>query len=380
MTRSRPYLAALAAIGIMVPLPLVGLWLAGALAPHYFEFPPVTRYVSHAPFSWPVFIAMAIAIAAACLPLILRTLSPPASCLPLPTAHCLLPTAHCPLPRWGWVAVGFTGCMWTVAWSRFTWAAPLQAHTFFPLWIGYILVVSALTQKRKGSCLLTAQPLRVLVLFVTSAAFWWYFEYLNRFVQNWFYFGVATFSAPHYFGFATLPFATVLPAVLATHEWLETFPRLGAGLDGWHTITLRGTRSLATAWLTVGSLSLLAIGLLPNLLYPMLWISPLIMMTATQAIVGMPTIFAPLRDGNWQGLFRVALAGLICGFFWEMWNSRSAAGWVYAVPYVGRFKLFEMPVLGFAGYLPFGLECAVFANLMLKKDREHTQIHGIVRH
>jgi hypothetical protein len=38
---------------------------------------------------------------------------------------------------------------------------------------------------------------------------------------------------------------------------------------------------------------------------------------------------------------------------------------------VHRFEIFEMPVLGYAGYLPFGLECAVVADLLgtlLKRD------------
>jgi hypothetical protein len=34
------------------------------------------------------------------------------------------------------------------------------------------------------------------------------------------------------------------------------------------------------------------------------------------------------------------------------------AKWVYAVPYVQRFHVWEMPLVGFAGYLPFGVECA----------------------
>ena len=58
-----------------------------------------------------------------------------------------------------------------------------------------------------------------------------------------------------------------------------------------------------------------------------------------------------------------ALAALICGFFWEMWNFYSLARWTYSVPLVHRFQIFEMPLLGYAGYLPFGLECAVMGSL-----------------
>jgi hypothetical protein len=54
---------------------------------------------------------------------------------------------------------------------------------------------------------------------------------------------------------------------------------------------------------------------------------------------------------------------VICGFFWEMWNLHSLAKWVYSIPYVHVGKVFEMPILGYAGYLPFGLECLFAAQL-----------------
>ncbi len=59
-----------------------------------------------------------------------------------------------------------------------------------------------------------------------------------------------------------------------------------------------------------------------------------------------------------------ALAALICGFFWEMWNYNSLAHWEYSLPFVHRFEVFEMPVLGYAGYLLFGLECVAVAGLL----------------
>jgi hypothetical protein len=42
-----------------------------------------------------------------------------------------------------------------------------------------------------------------------------------------------------------------------------------------------------------------------------------------------------------------------------MWNVFSMPKWVYDVPFVDWLKLFEMPFLGYGGYLPFALE--VFA-------------------
>jgi len=77
---------------------------------------------------------------------------------------------------------------------------------------------------------------------------------------------------------------------------------------------------------------------------------------------GRRTIFSPLRDGNWQRIFQLSASALICGFFWEMWKSYSYAKWIYSIPLVQKFHILEMPILGCAGYLPFGLECGIIAD------------------
>ncbi len=60
--------------------------------------------------------------------------------------------------------------------------------------------------------------------------------------------------------------------------------------------------------------------------------------------------------------------GLTCGFFWEFWNYWAAAKWTYTLPFLGPFeqyKAFEMPLLGFLGFLPFALECWVALQTIL---------------
>jgi len=39
--------------------------------------------------------------------------------------------------------------------------------------------------------------------------------------------------------------------------------------------------------------------------------------------------------------------------------------WVYDIPYVDALRLFEMPILGYAGYLPFGVLCAQVGGRLL---------------
>ena len=270
-------------------------------------------------------------------------------------------------PWWGWLALFWTLGCWFLAWTRFEWMHPLQPHTFAPLWLGYIVLVNALTFRRTGHCMLLHRPRYFLSLFPLSAAYWWFFEYLNRFVQNWHYVGGGELSAWEYLVRATLPFSTVLPAVLGTAEWLSSFPRLSAGLDRFVTFEFQNHTTWGWGLLIGSAVGLFGIGLWPDYLFSLVWVAPLLLITSLQLIRDEPTIFSGTAQGDWRTLWAAALAALICGWFWEMWNFYSLARWEYAVPFVQRFKLFEMPLLGYAGYLPFGLECLAVADLCLSR-------------
>jgi len=342
---------------LLVGLPLLGVFLAGTPLARYLEFPPVTRYVKHAPFSWPFFIGTAVFIIGAVGPLLIRVVTSRRASHP----SGLTPHAF---PWWGWLGLGITSLAWVLAWNRFPWLGNLQSHTFTPLWIGYILVINALASKRTGHCMMLGRPRYFLSLFLLSAAFWWFFEYLNRFVQNWYYVGATEFTATEYFWYATLPFSTVLPAVLSTRDWLATCHRLSAGLDHWWPMQVRQPTLVGWLVLVLAGVGLMGIGVWPDYLFPLLWVSPLLIITSLQAVSGEETVFSCISRGDWRPIWLPAFAALVCGLFWELWNYRSLAHWEYAVPFVHRFQIFEMPLLGYAGYLPFGLECVVIAGLL----------------
>ena len=341
----------LAFAAMLLGLPLAGVLWAGRDIRPYLESPPLTEYVSHAPFSWPVFIGLAAVLLTVLIPFT-------AGLARSPAAFSLPPRSRHPFPAWGWLALAFLVLSWGLAWSRIPAFAPLQPFTFSPLWFSYIAVVHALIQWRTGQCPLLRQPGFITRLFMASAAFWWFFEYLNRFVQNWVYQNVDGLSPWQYFLYATLPFSTVLPVVHGTHEWLKTFPRLAAGPGQGPSFRCRHPRVWAAAALVLCGAGLALIGVWPDILFPLLWLSPLVILVSLQSLRGKPHLFTPLRTGGGREILLWALAALICGFFWEMWNWHSLARWVYRIPFVHRFLLFEMPLLGYAGYLTFGLECA----------------------
>lgn len=352
---------------ILVGAPLAGVWLAGRPLDEYLELPPRPAPGVAAGFSWTGFWLLAAFVSAAVAPFVRRLLEAP----PVKQGPVIRRKAF---PFWGWAALLWLAVSWTLAWTRFPWFESYQQHTFTPLWLGYIGVVNALTMRRAGSCLLTGEPARLAALFPLSALFWWFFEYLNRFVGNWHYTGIGDFDALEYTLFATLAFSTVLPAVASTAEWLGTFPRLHAAFARWRSMRVPHPKLAAALVLALTVLSLAGLGIFRELVFPLVWISPVLVIICLQALGGRATVLAPLAGGDWRGVVSFAAAALLCGLFWEMWNYGSLARWEYSIPYVDRFRLFEMPLLGYAGYLPFGVECAAIAALVLDQEAPQARV------
>jgi len=341
---------------MLLGLPLLGIYLAGAPISVYLEFPPLTSHVTHAPFSWPVFFLILIIIITSLIPLLFRIIFIIRKKRPRKPAKYRF-------PWWGWLGILSGAGFWILAWNRFAWFALLQPHTFFPLWLSYIVVINGFCRRRTGRCLMLNRTGYFLLLFPASAAFWWFFEYLNRFVRNWYYSG-AQYGPWEYFWLATLSFSTVLPAVLSTRDWISESPLIREAFNRTQPLSIQRPRIPATAGLILSGAGLAGIGIWPDMLFPLLWVSPMIIIISLQVLLGETTVLSRISRGNWRIVAASALAALFCGWFWEMWNIFSLAKWEYTIPFVHRFKIFEMPILGYAGYLPFGLECTVIGAML----------------
>ena len=343
---------------MVLGLPLAGVFWAGDPVGRYLQFPPQTLYVRHAPFSWPIFILIAGMVLGVAGPVALAAFKKYRN-----HAGGTGVKARHPFPWWGWAGVVSGIAAWILAWSRFPWFAAFQPHTFTPLWLSYIIVVNALCVRQSGDCLMTRRPVFFISLFPASAAFWWLFEYLNRFVQNWYYTGVV-FDRGSYFWFATLCFATVLPAVLSTRRWLLGMRWVQRGFGDFYPLRFSRPRWAAASVLLLAAGGLTGIGVWPDGLFPLLWVSPLLIVVSLKTLTGQRHCLEEMAAGDWRGAAAGVAAALVCGWFWEMWNYYSLAKWKYSIPFVQRFLIFEMPALGYAGYLPFGLECMVFGGLV----------------
>jgi len=342
---------------LLLGLPMLGAISTGHPMARYLEFPPHTRYVQHAPFSWSAFTLLVVS--AIVLGALLISLYLPRKAGTWPVADRIR------FPWWGWVSGISILCFWTLAWKRFDWFKPVQNFTFTPLWMSYVVFVNALTYRRTGSCLLTRQTRYLLALFPASALFWWYFEYLNRFAQNWYYVGEEMFTPLTYTVHSTVAFSTVLPAVMSTADLLESHPALRRTRFQ-RPLVLGNRRLCAGAMLTLAACGLIGVAVSPDYWYPLVWVSPVLILVSLQVLFREENLLQKLERGEWHVITVPALAALVCGFLWEMWNHYSYPKWEYCIPYVQRFEIFQMPLLGYLGYLPFGLQCCVVADLVAR--------------
>jgi hypothetical protein len=253
-------------------------------------------------------------------------------------------------PTHGWLGLALIALFWPLNWCL----AGLRTHWgFFPLWLGYALTVDAIVFYRKGHSLLARDPAAYAGLFLVSAPAWWLFELLNLRTQNWFYLGEEAFTTCEYALLSTLSFSTVMPAVFGTSELAGTWGpirRIGPGR------VLRPTPLFLRGMITTGCTMLMLLLLWPDLFFPLLWGSVYCLLEPLNTRLKNRSLLDDLARGDWRPIVALFAGCLICGLFWEMWNFYSYPKWVYRIPYAAWIPLFEMPLAGYLGYLPFSLE------------------------
>jgi hypothetical protein len=251
-------------------------------------------------------------------------------------------------PLHGWIGVGLICLFWLLDWGlkglRTQW-------TFFPLWTGYCLAVDGLVALRTGTSLVTRNVRAFVILFLASSPAWWLFELANLRVQNWHYVGAEAFSPFMFWFWATLNFSTVIPAVFGSAELMRSFLKGSV----WGPI-VRPTRGTTLGFFLAGWGMLAMMVLWPKLFFPFVWISLYFILEPINIWLGNRSLVEWTARGDWQPIVSLWLGVLLTAFFWEMWNYLSYPKWVYHVPWGGWLKVFEMPILGYGGYLPFAME------------------------
>ncbi len=272
-------------------------------------------------------------------------------------------------PSWFYPALVVMLISWILMWARIEFLYPVEHFTFVPLWWGFILVLDGIVYKRNGGIsLISSKPNTMKLLAVTSAFSWFVFEYLNFFViENWYYPNNKVFSNFGNISWQLISYTTVLPAVFEWYSLLKTFKKLNNYYKKGFVISLSPTFQ----WIVlIGGLGLLFLmGYFPFLLFWVLWVGLIPVLVGSMNIGKFWNPFTPIaQKGDWSFMILIALSSLINGFLWEFWNFGSEwfhdyaptnpNYWKYSIPYLDVIHIFsEMPLLGYFGYLFFGIIC-----------------------
>ena len=262
-------------------------------------------------------------------------------------------------PLRGWVGIILISVFWYLNWNL----EGLRTNLlFFPLWLGYILTIDSIVFYRKSSSLISRSKKKFMSLFFISAPAWWLFELINAKTQNWFYDGRQFFTNTEYAVLATISFSTVMPAVFTTAELASTFKWIKKYS---HRKILFRSNVPTIKFFIMGIIMLTLIIFIPTYFYYFEWLAVYFILEPINYKMNNRTLLQYLSKGNWQIIISLSLGTLICGFFWEMWNYYSYPKWIYDTPMVNFLHVFEMPLLGYIGYITFSWELFAIYNFIV---------------
>ena len=277
-------------------------------------------------------------------------------------------------PWWFIAALPVTVVSWFLMWARIPELYPVEHYTFVPLAWGFILVLDGVVYRRNnGKSLIASRGIQMKVMIIISTLSWFLFEYFNYFVnENWYYPNYQVFTNFGNIIWFFLGYSTVLPVIFEWYTLLKTYPSLANRYTSGPV--LRASRTGNIIVLILGLALFFLMSIFPYLLFWAVWVALIPVFGAALSLIGKKTVLSGIGKGDWSKVNLVALATLCNGFIWEIWNFGSEwfhgfypttpGFWMYSVPYVDVVHIFsEMPILGYYGYLFFGVNCWILWNL-----------------
>jgi hypothetical protein len=256
---------------------------------------------------------------------------------------------------------GYLGLL-LVAFAQVNFFAKIEpfATWYIPVvWYGYILFVDSLVYKVKGRSLISSYPREFLFMVVISLPFWSIFELYNIFTLSWHYVNYVWYVH-------AADFTTIMPAVLETFS-LYTALAIGKDFDrGAKGMRRKAAangpgRSLTLMLVAFGAVAAMLPILMPVIGFPFIWLGPFLFLDPLNRLAGRPSVLESVSRKGAGIMIRLFLAGITMGFFWEFWNYQAIPQWIYTFSFaVIGIKIFEMPLFGYLGYLPFALDVFLF--------------------
>src|SRR6266700_797462 len=208
---------------------------------------------------------------------------------------------------------------------------PVPTWFYVLAWYPTLVILDEVVVVLGGESLL-ARPRDLAGMLWWSAVIWLLFEAINFRLRDWYYVFLPAGRLERWLGIL-VSLATVVPAVLLPERMLD---RLGVWRDLRSRPFALEPRHLDIAgWVGWG----------------LLVAEPLLYRRDPER-----SLFADIARGSWGRIARLMAAGLFAGALWESFNALARGRWIYTVPFLEHWKIFEMPLVGFIGFPFFALE------------------------
>ncbi len=238
-------------------------------------------------------------------------------------------------------------------------ALPFMKTWFYSFaWWGFILALDSINYRRQKTSLL-AKPADFVFLASVSVFIWLIFELFNLRLRNWTYHGLPTHAAVRWPGYF-LAFATVVPALVEISQFAGSFlkPKVS---NSWKVKITPRLLNLGFG----GGFLFLALGLIcPRLAFPLVWLGFVLIFEPTNYRASRPSFLKDLENGSRRNVRAWLAAGFAAGIIWELFNYWAGSHWEYSLPYLNCWRIFQMPVFGYLGFLPFALEIFGFVQFL----------------
>jgi hypothetical protein len=223
-------------------------------------------------------------------------------------------------------------------------------------WTGFILFADAIVYRVRGNSWIRSAPREFAALSLASIPLWLVFEGYNLVIDNWRYVGLPEHRGLRLFGYAW-SFATISPAIFEGAELVAVARGSARGsTSSPRASTARPEPVEGRDWLLTGVGTAM-------LLVPFVVPAEIARYMAAPVFLGFIFLLDPINKRlgaeslTRERTINLVLSGLLCGVLWEFWNYWARAKWIYTVPIMQQWKIFEMPLPGYLGFPPFAIEC-----------------------
>jgi hypothetical protein len=388
MSETKSLKLQLLTVAAIFAVPYLGAYMyyGGIFPDDYFAFPHLTA--SDKPcFSMPVFIAGCLAATG----LTIFLFFPGLLGFKKVKNEDHTPVQKVAFPIWFWVGLIMWGSAMICFVFQLEYPKLLVNWADLPLFWGLTLMLDGWVYIRRGGhSIIKDYPKAIIGIGVSAILGWLIFEYLNNFVlESWYYPKGTLIPEDEFVIYAVLGSSGLIPPAIEFYALLKTFKGLSLKYTQGPKITFPNWALYLV--LAISLLSLFLAPYYPDVLFPALWYSPLMLIAVVLTKCKIWTPFTPVKNGDYSYVILLSLSYFFLGLCLECFNYLSATHvlgepnacgdvnkvidvtynasyWVYSIPYLSKYHLFEMPVLGFLGYFPFGIYCAVwwilFANIL----------------